>query len=78
LDYIQPSGGTCELATAGMVMIDVLGEDSYEAIGLEVIAISSWLPLGRQDYRGDVSTFERHRPLADQKKTNLPRQPRQQ
>lgn len=57
LDCGQPSGGTYELATVGMVMIDVPDEDSYEAIGLEVFAISAWLPLGKRGYCEETDTL---------------------
>lgn len=56
-NYSQPSGGTYELATVGMVMVDVPDEDSYEAIGLEVFAISSWLPLGKRGYCEETDTL---------------------
>ena len=55
----QPSGATYELEKVGMVMIDLPDEDSYEAIALEVIGISSWLPLGKRGYceETDILTF---------------------
>lgn len=57
LDYKQPHRVTYELATVGMVMVDVPDEDSYEAVGLEVFAISSWLPLGKRDYCEETDTL---------------------
>ena len=57
LDYKQPHRATYELATVGMVMIDVPDEESYEAIGLEVFAISAWLPLGNRDYCEETDTL---------------------
>ena len=57
LNYSQPSGGTYELATAGMVMIDVPDDDSYEAVGLEVIGVSAWLPLGKRGYCAETDTL---------------------
>ena len=53
----QPSGATYELATVGMVMIDLPDEDSYEAIALEVFAISAWLPLGKRGYCEETDTL---------------------
>ena len=57
LDYKQPHRATYELATVGMVMIDVPDEDSYEAVGLEVFAISAWLPLGKRGYCAETDTL---------------------
>ena len=57
LDYKQPHRATYELATVGMVMVDVPEEDSYEAVGLEVFAISAWLPLGKRDYCEETDTL---------------------
>ncbi len=57
LDYKQPHRATYELATVGMVMVDVPDEDSYEAVGLEVFAISAWLPLGKRGYCEETDTL---------------------
>ncbi len=56
-DYEQPHRATYELATVGMVMIDLPNEDSYEAVGLEVFAISAWLPLGKRGYCAKTDTL---------------------
>ena len=56
-DYEQPHRATYELTTVGMVMIDLPDEDSYEAVGLEVFAISAWLPLGKRGYCVETDTL---------------------
>ena len=50
LDYNQSSGATYEVDGLGWVMIDLPDEASHEAIALEVIGISAWLPSGRRGY----------------------------
>ena len=57
LDYKQPHRATYELTTVGMVMIDVPDEDSYKAVGLEVIGVSAWLPLGKRGYCKETDTL---------------------
>lgn len=57
LHYNQPSGATYELEKVGMVMIDLPDESSYEAIALEVIGISAWLPLGKRAYCRETDTL---------------------
>ena len=53
----QPSAATYELEDVGWVMIDLPDEDSYEAIALEVIGISAWLPLGKRGYCAETDTL---------------------
>ena len=57
LDYNQPSGGTCEVQGLGWVMIDLSDEESHEAIALEVVGISAWLPVGRRGYHEETDTL---------------------
>ena len=56
-NYGQPSGATYEVEGLGWVMIDLPDEESHEAIALEVIGISAWLPLGKRGYRDDTDTL---------------------
>ena len=57
LNYNQPSGATQEIEGVGWVMIDLPDAESHQAIALEVIGISAWLPLGKLGYRQDTDTL---------------------
>ncbi len=57
LHYNQPSGATYEVEGLGWVMIDLPHEESHEAIALEVIGISAWLPLGKRGYSKEADTL---------------------
>lgn len=57
LNYNQPSGATHEVEYLGWVMIDLPDEESHEAIALEVIGISAWLPLGKRGYSQETDTL---------------------
>ena len=56
-NYGQPSGATREVEGPGWVMIDLPDEKSHEAIALEVIGISAWLPLGKRGYSKEKDTL---------------------
>lgn len=62
VSYGQPSGATHEIEGLGWVMIDLRDEKSQQAIALEVIGISAWLPLGKRGYtsESDTLTFGDH------------------
>lgn len=57
LDYNQPSGATDEVEGLGWVMIDLPDKESREAIALEVLGISAWLPLGKRAYCKETDTL---------------------
>ena len=57
LNYSQPSGATHEIEGLGWVMIDLPDEESHDAVALEVIGISAWLPLGRRGYSLETDTL---------------------
>ena len=57
LNYNRPSGATHEIEGLGWVMIDLPDEESHDAIALEVIGISAWLPLGRRSYNLETDTL---------------------
>lgn len=57
VNYGQPSGETHEIEGIGWVMIDLRDEESLEAIALEVIGISAWLPLGKRGYTREADTL---------------------
>jgi len=58
-NYKQPHDGAREVEGLGWVVIDLLNWESHVPVGLEVIGISRWLPLGKRGYceETDVLTF---------------------
>lgn len=56
-DYKQPHDGACAVEGLGWVIIDLLDRESHVPVGLEVIGISAWLPLGKRGYSKDTDTI---------------------
>ena len=58
-NYKQPHDGAREVEGLGWVVIDLLDRESHVPVGLEVIGISRWLPLGKRGYceETDILTF---------------------
>ena len=46
----EPRRASVLLETEGHTVIDLPGEESYTAVGLEVIGISAYIPLGKRGY----------------------------
>ena len=56
-DYEQPHDGACEVEGLGWVVIDLLDWKSHVPVGLEVIGVSAWLPLGKRGYSKETDTL---------------------
>ena len=56
-DYEQPHDGACEVEGLGWVVIDLLDWNSHVPVGLEVIGVSAWLPLGKRGYSKETDTL---------------------
>lgn len=57
LDYNLPHRATHEVEGLGWVMIDLPDDESHKAVGLEVLGISAWLPLGKLGYCKETDTL---------------------
>ena len=57
LHYSQPTCGGYEVAENWSIILHVPEKESRCAAELEVIGISSWLPLGKRDYCEETDTL---------------------
>ena len=56
-NYAQPHGATYEVEGLSWVIVDVPDEVSNKAVGLEVIGISAFIPLGKRGYCAETDTL---------------------
>ena len=57
LHYDQPTGGGYEVAENWSIILHVPEDERRCAAALEVIGISSWLPLGKRGYCEETDTL---------------------